>query len=57
MAEELALSPGGGPPTTSISAESVIVSFGFATVAGLWFGIWPPWAAARLSLIGALRHE
>lgn len=45
------------PIPAYVPAGAVVAALGMAVVAGMVFGLWPAWRAARLDPVIALRHE
>jgi ABC-type antimicrobial peptide transport system permease subunit len=43
--------------TMIISAESILIAFGFSALIGVLFGLWPARKASLLNPIDALRYE
>ena len=45
------------PIQASVPLGGIIAALGMATVAGVLFGLWPAWRAARMDPVVALRYE
>jgi putative ABC transport system permease protein len=45
------------PIDAKVPIGGVIAALGMATVAGVLFGLWPAWRAARMDPVVALRYE
>jgi len=43
--------------TTVVSAQAILMSFGFSAFVGVFFGLWPARRAAMLAPVDALRYE
>jgi len=45
------------PIPAAVPLSAIVAALGMATVAGVLFGIWPAWRAARMDPVVALRYE
>jgi putative ABC transport system permease protein len=45
------------PVPAAVPVSAVVAALGMASVAGILFGLWPAWRAARMDPVVALRFE